>query len=80
MKETVRTAENTIFMLRQWDTESGVTERDEVIKEWNQIIKKRDQRIKQLEKDEKECLAHIEKLEREIFEQQNDGLIEMVFR
>lgn len=75
LKKSVRTAESTIFTLRQWDAESGVTERDEIIKKRNHTIKTRDNRIEQLEKYEKKCLDHIEKLQREIFEQQNVGLI-----
>lgn len=75
LKKAARQGENTIFMLRQWDAESGVTERDELIKKRDYIIKKRDKRIEQLEKDERKCMDHIEKLEQEIFEHRNVGLI-----
>lgn len=75
LKKDVREGENTIFTLRQWDAESGVTERDELIKERDHIIKKRDKRIEQLEKDGKKSMDHIQKLEQEIFEHQNVGLI-----
>lgn len=79
LKKAVREAESTIFRLRQWDAESGVTERDELIKKRGQTIKKRDMKIQQLEKSEKRCIDHIRKLEKEIFKR-NIGLIEKVSR
>lgn len=77
LKKAVREAESTIFTLRQWDAESGVTERDELIKKRDQTIKKRDMKIQQLEKAENRCMNHIRKLEKEIFKR-NTGLIEKV--
>lgn len=79
LKKAVREAESTIFTLRQWDAESGVTERDELIKKRDQTIKKRDLKIQQLEKAEKRCMDHIGKLEKEIFKR-NIGLFEKVSR
>lgn len=79
LKKAVREAESTIFTLRQWDAESGVTERDELIKKRDQTIKKRDVKIQQLEKAEKRCMDHIRKLEKEIFKR-NIGPIEKVSR
>lgn len=55
LEKTVREEEKTILMLRQWDAESGVTERD-------QLIKERDQTIRQYKKDEKDFLEHIKML------------------
>lgn len=60
----IKTLERTILTLRQWDAESGVTERD-------QLIKERDQRIQQYKKDEKEFLEHIENLEQELLKHKN---------
>lgn len=77
LKKAVREAESTIFTLRQWDAESGVTERDELIKKRDQSIKKRDMKTQQLEKAEKSCMGHIRKLEKEIF-RRNVGLVEKV--
>lgn len=77
LKKAVREAESTIFTLRQWDAESGVTERDELIKKRDQTIKKRDMKIQQLEKAENRCMNHIRKLEKEIFKR-NIDLIEKV--
>lgn len=79
LKKAVREAESTIFTLRQWDAESGVTERDELIKKRDQTIKKRDLKIQQLERAEKRCMDHIRKLEKEIFKR-NIGLFEKVSR
>lgn len=62
LEKTVREEEETIATLRQWDAESGVAERDE--------------RIGRLEKDEKECLEHIELLECELLKYRNVGLVE----
>lgn len=53
-----------IFKLRQWDAESGVIERD--------------QRVECFERDEKECLEHIEKLEYELLKYRNVSLVERV--
>ena len=71
LEKTVREEEKTILMLRQWDAESGVTERD-------QLIKARDQTIKQYKKDEKGFLERTETLERELLKHQNLSLIEKV--
>ncbi len=79
LKKAVREAKSTIFTLRQSDAESGVTERDELIKKRDQTIKKRDMKIQQLEKDEKRCMGHIRKPETEIFKR-NIGLVEKVSR
>lgn len=62
LEKTVREEEETIAILRQWDAESGVAERDE--------------RIGRLEKDEKEALEHIELLECELLKYRNAGLVE----
>lgn len=64
LEKTLRQGERTILTLRQWDAESGVTERD-------QLIKERDQRIQQYKKDEKEFLEHIENLEQELLKHKN---------
>lgn len=64
LEKTIREEEETILMLRQWDAESGVLERD--------------QRIERLESDEKEYLEHIEKLEQELLKYRNVSLIERV--
>lgn len=71
LEKTVREGENTILMLRQWDAESGVTERD-------QLIKEQEQTIKQYKKDEKGFLERTETLERELFKHQNLSLIENI--
>ncbi|MCJ1344120.1 hypothetical protein MMC31_002323 [Peltigera leucophlebia] len=64
LEKIIREEEETILMLRQWDAESGVLERD--------------QRIERLESDEKEYLEHIEKLEQELLKYRNVSLIERV--
>lgn len=79
LRKAVREAESTISTLRQWDAESGVTERDEVIKKRDLTIKKRDIKIQQLEKAEKRCMDHIRKLEKKVFKR-NVGLLEKVSR
>lgn len=71
LEKAVREEEKTILLLRQWDAESGVTERD-------QLIKERDQTIRQYKKDEKDFLDHTETLERELRKHQNVSLIEKV--
>lgn len=69
LEKTVREEEVTIATLRQWDAESGVTERDE-------RIGRLEKDVGRLEKDEKEYLEHIELLEQELLKYQNVGLVE----
>lgn len=71
LEKTVREGERTILMLRQWDAESGVTERD-------QLIKEQEQKIKQYKKDEKGFLERTETLERELLKHQNLSLMENI--
>lgn len=69
LEETVREGEETIATLRQWDAESGVTERDET-------IARLEIDVGRLEKDENEALEHIEMLECELLKYRNVGLVE----
>ncbi|MCJ1343800.1 hypothetical protein MMC31_001997 [Peltigera leucophlebia] len=73
LEKTVQEEEKIILTLRQWDAESGVTERD-------QLIKERDKKIQKYKKDKKEFLEHIENLEHELLKQHNVGLIEKISR
>ncbi len=69
LEKTVREGEEMIATLRQWDAESGVTERDE-------RIGRLEMDVGRLEKDEKEALEHIEMLECELLKYRNVGLVE----
>lgn len=69
LEQAVREGEETIATLRQWDAESGVTERDE-------RIGRLEKDVGRLEKDEKEALEHIEMLECELLRYRNVGLVE----
>lgn len=68
LEKTVREGEETIATLRQWDAESGVTERDE-------RIGRLEQDVGRLEKVEKEALEHSDMLECELFKYRNVGLV-----
>lgn len=69
LEKTLREREETIATLRQWDAESGVTERDE-------RIGRLEQDIRRLKKHEKEALEHIKMLECELLKYRNVGLVE----
>lgn len=69
LEKTVREGEETIATLRQWDAESGVTERD-------QRIGRLEQDVGRLKKDEKEALEHIKMLGCELLKYRNVGLVE----
>lgn len=69
LEKNVREGQETIATLRQWDAESGVTERDE-------RIGRLEQDVGRLEKAEKEALEHIEMLECELLKYRNVGLVE----
>lgn len=68
LEKTVREGEETIATLRQWDAESGVTER-------NERIGRLEQDVRRMEKVEKEALEHIEMLECELLKYRNVGLV-----
>lgn len=69
LRKAVREEEETIAMLRQWDAESGVAERDERIGRLQKDVGR-------LEKDEKEALEHIGMLECELLKYRNVSLVE----
>lgn len=76
LEKTVRKEEETIATLRQWDAESGVTERDERIGRLEKDVGRLENDVGRLEKDEKESLEHIKMLERELLKYRNVGLVE----
>lgn len=76
LEKTVRKEEETIATLRQWDAESGVTERDERIGRLEKDVGRLEKDVGRLEKDEKESLEHIKMLERELLKYRNVGLVE----
>lgn len=68
LEKDVRDGDETIATLRQWDADSGVTERDE-------RIGRLEQDVGRLEKVEKEALDHIDLLECELLKYRNVGLV-----
>lgn len=69
LEKTIREGEETIATLRQWDAESGITERDI-------MIARLEQDVGRLKKVEKEALEHIKMLECEPLKYRNVGLVE----